>query len=126
MEFKVTSLNVNSIVNCGRKFLLNEFIATNPAHVFLIQETKFGDRHNYTFPRFSTFLSTRSIGAGGVLMMIHDGIKIRNLRTITGKIDGVFVDIFLGIEWITIGSVYVSPTCNDITPLTRLLSNCNH
>lgn len=126
MDFKVASLNVNSIVNYGRKYLLNDFITANPAHVYFIQETKFGKDHGYSFPQFSSFTSTRAIGTGGVLMLIHCGLKVRNLRTITGSVDGVFTDICMNNTWITFGSVYVSPTCNDLGPLVNLLAGCQH
>lgn len=126
MEFKIVSLNVNSIVNYGRRFLLNEFIATHGAHVYCIQETKFGGQHKFSFPQYSTFLSTRAIGTGGVLLLVHNSIKIRNLRTIGGIIDGVFVDILISGNWATVGSVYVGPTCGDLSPLTTLINKCEH
>lgn len=126
MDLRLISLNVNSIVNYGRKYMLNEFIARNPAHIYFVQETKFGPRHSYSFPSFSSFTSSHSAGCGGAMLLVHCGMKIRNLRTIMGTIDGVFVDIFVNDCWITFGSVYVNPMCTDLGQLSGLLTGTNH
>lgn len=126
MDIKVISLNVNSIVSYGRRYLLNEFITRNPAHVYMIQETKFGKSHKYSFPQYSSFLATRAIGTGGALLLTHSSLKIRNFRTIGGLLDGVFVDALVGNEWITFGSIYVGPTCPNIDALAGLAAKCRH
>lgn len=59
-------------------------------------------------------------------MLIHNGFKIRNLRKMNGKVDGVLLDIFIMNEWITIGSIDVCPTCNELTPMTKVLEKSRH
>lgn len=126
MDLKLISLNVNSIVEHRRKFLLGDFITENPAHIYLIQETKFGPFHSYSHPSFSSVSSPNRAGCGGSLMLIHCGLKIRNLCRLSGMIDAVFVDVFLGNTWISIGSVYVHPRCADLEPLADLLAARGH
>lgn len=46
---------------------------------------------------------------------------MRNVKRLIGAIDVVFVDITLGNETVTIGSVYIHPTRNDISALTCIL-----
>lgn len=126
MELRIISINVNSIVNYGRKYLLNEFITRNPAHIYFVQETKFGEKHQFSFPSFATFTSSLALGTGGVLLMVQCGLKVRNLRTLVGSIDAALVDVLIGNTWITFGSIYIHPTCCELSPLTTLLSNCQH
>lgn len=96
------SLNVNSIVRHGRKYLLNDFITRNPSHFYFIQETKFGTKHGFSFSSSSTFSSPNRPGCGGVLLLVHAGYRTRNFRAISGLIDGVFVDVSLGASlWIS-------------------------
>lgn len=126
MDFKLTSLNVNSIVRYGRKYLLDDFISRNPSHVFFLQETKFGPSHRYSFSSFSSFSSFNSAGCGGTLMLVHDGFRVRNFRRLSGIIDGVFVDILIGGFWVTLGSVYVHPRCTSLDSLSSILDTCQH
>lgn len=105
MDFKISSLNVNSLVEYRRKHLLNEFIRENPSHLFLIQETKFGPGFNYFHSSYSSFSSSNRIGCGGVPILLRSELRVRNLVRLAGPIDAVFLDVLLGGEWISIGSV---------------------
>lgn len=55
MELRIISLNVNSIVEHRRRVLLNDFITKNPAHIYCIQETKFGTKHDFFFTSYFGF-----------------------------------------------------------------------
>lgn len=103
--------------------MLEDFISRNPAHIYFLQETKFGPNHNFSFPSFSTFSSPNRVGCGGVALLVHSGLRVRNLRRVSGMIDGVFLDVCLGGGWITVGSVYVHPVCSDIGWLRGFLSS---
>lgn len=122
MDLRLISLNVNSIVAYRRKYLLNDFISKNPAHIYFLQETKFGPNHSYSHPSFSTLSSSNRSGCGGVAIMVHGGFRIRNLFRVSGMIDAVFVDVCVGDEWISFGSVYVHPNCADLDPLALALA----
>lgn len=126
MELKISSLNVNSLVEYRRRFMMNEFISRNRAHIYCLQETKFGPRHNYAYSQFSTFSSSNRVGCGGAALMIHNDFRVRNVVNFSGSIDAVFADVFLGDEWITIGSVYVHPKCSDLSVFENFLLTRNH
>lgn len=118
MEIKIISLNVNSLIEYRRKYLLNEFITNNPVHVYCIQETKFGPHHNYFFSSYTTLLASNRTGCGGATLLVHSGLKIRNPGMTVGEIDCAYADVFIGGEWIKIGSIYVHPLCGNLDFLT--------
>lgn len=126
MEFRVSSLNVNSLIEHRRRFLLNDFISRSPSHVFLLQETKFGDHHCFTHSSYSSFYSHNRPGCGGVAMLIHQRFRVRNILRLCGPIDAIFADVFLDNAWVTFGSVYVHPKCSDLLPLSRILLGRGH
>lgn len=123
MNSKIVSLNVNSLTEYRRKYLFEQFARENPAIVYLIQETKFGSNGTFSLATHTTFLSTNRPGCGGVALLAHNGLRVRNVKRIVGAIDAVLVDITLGNEVVTIGSVYIHPTCNDISELTGILED---
>lgn len=124
MPVKIISINVNSLVERRRKILMDNFIARNPAHVYCIQETKLGPTHkHFCFSSFSTFGASNRFGCGGVAIMIHAGLRVRNIQKLTGIIDGIFAEIFIGNEWVQVGSIYVHPKCTDIGPLDKVLNS---
>lgn len=87
----------------------------------MMQETKFGPNGTFSLATHTTFLASNRPGCGGVALLAHNGLRVRNVKRITGAIDAVFIDITLGNETVTIGSIYIHPTCNDISALTGLL-----
>lgn len=123
MDLRIISLNVNSIVEYRHKFLLENFIAKNHAHVYLLQETKFGPSHNFTFPSFSTFSAFHKFGCGKVDLLVHHGLRVRNLHQFSGLIDGIFLDIFINGSWIPTGSVYIHQACGDLGQLINYIGS---
>lgn len=121
MEFKLLSFNVNSLVEYKRKFMLSEFMQQNHAHVYFLQETKFGDNHRFVFSKFSAFAVNNRFGCGGALLMVHNGLRTRNFRTCVGNIDAVLIDILVAGTWTTFGSVYMHPLANGFDQLTRII-----
>lgn len=101
MEFRVTSLNVNSLIEHRRRFLLNDFISLSPSLVYLFQETKFGDNHCFTHSSFSSFYSHNRPGCGGVALLAHRQFRVRNVVRLSGPIDAVFVDLLVAGSWLT-------------------------
>lgn len=126
MELKIVSINVNSIVEYRRKYMLNEFITMNPAHIYCVQETKFGAEHSYTFSSYSTFLASNRIGCGGTMLLMHAKLKVRHPRIVTGLVDCVMFDVLLSGEWITVGSIYIHPCSNDLSVLTGVAAANTH
>lgn len=122
MEFRVVSLNVNSIVEHRRKFLLNDFISRNPAHIYFFQETKFGPSHRFSHSGFASFFASNRFGSGGVAIMVHDGLRVRNVKRIVGHIDGIVLEVYLGQSWTTFGSIYIHPGCPNMAWIEGLLS----
>lgn len=121
MEFKLLSLNVNSLVEYRRKFMLSEFMQQNHAHIYFIQETKFGDNHRFVFNNFSAFAVNNRSGCGGALLLVHNGLRTRNFRTCVGIVDAVLIDILVSGSWTTFGSVYIHPLANGFDQLTRII-----
>lgn len=103
--------------------MLNEFITENPAHVYCIQETKFGPHHNYFFASYTTLLVST---CGGAMLLVHSDLKMRNSGMVTGEIDCAHVDVFIDDKWITIGSIYYHPLCGSLDFLTRLANRGPH
>lgn len=123
MELKLLSINVNSLVEYRRKFMLSDFMQRNQAHVYFIQETKFGDHHRFVFKSFSTFAVSNRAGCGGSLLLVHNGMKTRNFRTCSGDIEAVMVDVLVSGRWMTFGSIYVHPLASNMGRLAALLND---
>lgn len=123
MEFRMCSINVNSLIEYKRKFMLSEFMRTNQAHVYLVQETKFGIGFRYAHGSFNTFTANNRIGCGGVMVLVHNGIRTRNVRTIVGEIDALLLDVETGNGWVTVGSVYAHPAVADFAELVKFFPN---
>lgn len=122
----MVSLNVNSIIEYRRKFMLDEFISHNPAYIYFLQETKFGPFHTYSHSSFSVLSSPNRTGCGGSMILVHGSLKIRNLARIVGPIDATIVDVLVNGEWISMGSIYIHPGCTDLQPLAQLLIGRRH
>lgn len=126
MEFRIVSLNVNSIVGRGRRFLLDDFVRGQVAAVYLLQETKFGPNFSLSLPSYSVYFSNNRVGCGGVAICVRAGLHVRNVRRITGGIDAVFLDVRIGNVWISVGSTYIHPGCGDLGALISLVGALDH
>lgn len=60
-------------------------------------------------------------GCGGAALMVHCGLRVRNVHRMSGPIDAVFADVFIDGGWVTIGSVYNHPDCSNTDDLERFL-----
>lgn len=126
MDTRFVSLNVNSLVDHRRRFLLNDFIACNPAHVYFLQETKFGPNHKFSHTSFSMFSSNNRAGCGGAAMLVHSALSVRNVRRFSGEMDAVFAEVRLDDRWIFVGSVYLHPPAAELRPLEQFLNGHDH
>lgn len=123
MDTRIFSLNVNSAIEYCRRSLLENFLSQNPSLIILLQETKFGPNHGFSRSSHATFYASNRTGCGGAAILIHNGLRVRNVHRMIGLIDGVFVEVKLDETWVTVGSVYIHPTCSDIGDLMDWLGN---
>lgn len=64
-EFKLLSINVNSIVSNVRRYNLLDTLLKLKIDIALINETKLKDRHKLKFPDYNIVRDDRASGKGG-------------------------------------------------------------
>lgn len=114
MPLRVISLNVNSIVHNGRKTLLSGFIESNPADIYLFQETKLDSSIKLYFPNFNILRGDVRRGFGGTAIFVRHGIRIRNVSVGRGVINFTGCEILISEGWHRLVSVYITQSSNNI------------
>lgn len=107
MPYKLVTLNVDSIVRDSRKTLLYDFLVESGGDIFFLQETKIDDTVRLFLPAFNVFRCDIRRGWGGSAILVRADIPVRNAFCIRAPIHVVFVECFLGAEWVRIASCYV-------------------
>ena len=126
-ELKVLSINCDSLQSFHKRSELKAIIAKNEPHLVLCQETKLGDQHLHSelFPDgsgWSCVRKDRKTGAGGVMILIREGIDFNEdaLKTFETDCEIVWIQLKLpGTKLLNVASVY-RPPGSSIGYITKL------
>lgn len=127
-SFSISSLNTCSLVSYARRELLKEQMAATNSKIWLIQETHFKSNSRFEINNFNIYRGDRTYSnGGGVAIIIHQNIPIKNFKKLDAGIEAIALDAFLNSTWIQLVSIYIPPhfvpNANVSSQLADFLNN---
>lgn len=107
MPYKLVTLNVDSIVHSSRRTLLSDFLSETGADVLFLQETKADRDVRVNFSGYNVFRCDIRRGWGGSALLVRDNIPVRGAFCVNDPVHAVFVQCYVGGEWVRFASCYV-------------------